>query len=61
MKLTKSELDEHAFFIVPVGFQPMGTNQFTFTDTVSDTHAVRVGKNIFCTQKWHDSLLKTIK
>lgn len=61
MKMSKEEFNEHAFHFVPVGFQPMGTNQYLFTDTVSETHAVRVGKNIFCTQRWYDSFCKTIK
>lgn len=61
MSVDKEDIKDCNFFIVPIGFQPMGTKQFTFTDTVSNENAIRVGKNIFCTEKWKENLLKSLK
>lgn len=52
MKITKEEFKQYDFYVVPVGFQPMGTNQYLFTETVTEESAVKVDSKIFCTETW---------
>lgn len=59
MKMTAKEINSKNYFIVPDGFQVIPPAHYLF-ETVTNESAVMIKENVFCTQEWHDNLMRQV-